>query len=231
MGWWETLTAGQGTLLGAMFVVLAAVIAFSTGWLDRRIQQRRFHYNEVKAVYAEALELAYFFSAADQSSELDDKRVMAAVERLFGVSGVLALTGKTDSVEMLVSYVNQLSDAAAIRRSLEKAGLQPVAQALRSGDAIKNVGPITHADIEQKLRRELATYLPLTDWHYRRILRRWGEHDSAPETTQPPRIARGLVLPNRPNPKTRPSRGDGKNPKYSLCGVQRDVFVYCSRSR
>ena len=46
MGWWETLTAGQGTLLGAMFVVLAAVIAFSTGWLDRRIEQRRFHYNE-----------------------------------------------------------------------------------------------------------------------------------------------------------------------------------------
>src|SRR5258705_7530062 len=41
---------------------------------------------------------------------------------------------------------------------------------------------------------------------------------------QPPRIARGLVLPNRPNPKTRPSRGDGKNPKYSLCGVQRDVL-------
>ena len=102
MGWWETLTAGQGTLLGAMFVVLAAVIAFSTGWLDRRIQQRRFHYNEVKAVYAEALELAYFFSAADQWSELDDKRVMAAVERLFRVSGVLALTGKTDSVEMLI---------------------------------------------------------------------------------------------------------------------------------
>ena len=83
MGWWETLTAGQGTLLGAMFVVLAAVIAFSTGWLDRRIEQRRFHYNEVKAVYAEALELAYFFSAADQWSELDDKHVMAAVERLF----------------------------------------------------------------------------------------------------------------------------------------------------
>jgi hypothetical protein len=186
MGWWDTLSAGQGTLLGAMFVVLAAVIAFSTGWLDRRIQQRRFHYNEVKAVYAEALELAYFFSAADQWSELDDKRVMAAVERLFRVSGVLALTGKTDSVEMLISYVNQLSDAAAVRRSLEKAGLQPVAQALRSGDAIKNVGPITHADIEQKLRRELATYLPLTDWHYRRILRRWGEHDSAPETTPAP---------------------------------------------
>jgi hypothetical protein len=32
----------------------------------------------------------------------------------------------------------------------------------------------------------LATYLPLTDWHYRRILRRWGEHDSAPETTPAP---------------------------------------------
>src|SRR5882762_11587545 len=30
---------------------------------------------------------------------------------------------------------------------------------------------------------------------------------------QPPRIARGLVLPNRPNPKTRPSRGDRKEPQ------------------
>jgi hypothetical protein len=30
---------------------------------------------------------------------------------------------------------------------------------------------------------------------------------------QPPRIAPGLVLPNRPNPKTRPSRGDRKEPQ------------------
>jgi hypothetical protein len=30
---------------------------------------------------------------------------------------------------------------------------------------------------------------------------------------QPPRIARGLVLPNRPNPKTRPRRGDRKEPQ------------------
>ena len=46
-GWidfWHGLTPGQGTLLGGAFVVLAGVIAFSTGAIDRRSQHKRFHY-------------------------------------------------------------------------------------------------------------------------------------------------------------------------------------------
>jgi hypothetical protein len=35
---WHGLTPGQGTLLGGAFVVLAGIIAFSTGAMDRRSQ-------------------------------------------------------------------------------------------------------------------------------------------------------------------------------------------------
>ena len=52
---WHNLTPGQGTLLGGAFVVLAGIIAFSTGGLDRRSQHKRFHYEEMKTLYAQAL--------------------------------------------------------------------------------------------------------------------------------------------------------------------------------
>src|ERR1700756_5073604 len=57
-GWidiWHNITPGQGTLLGGAFVVLAGIIAFSTGSLDRRSQHKRFHYEEMKTLYADAL--------------------------------------------------------------------------------------------------------------------------------------------------------------------------------
>ena len=54
---WHNLTPGQGTLLGGAFVVLAGIIAFSTGALDRRSQHKRFHYEEMKTLYAEALRI------------------------------------------------------------------------------------------------------------------------------------------------------------------------------
>ena len=54
---WHSVTPGQGTLLGGAFVVLAGVLAFSTGALDRRSEHKRFHYEEMKTLYAEALSI------------------------------------------------------------------------------------------------------------------------------------------------------------------------------
>ena len=54
---WHGLTPGQGTLIGGAFVVLAGITAFSTGAMDRRSQHKRFHYQEMKTLYAEALRI------------------------------------------------------------------------------------------------------------------------------------------------------------------------------
>ena len=51
----ENLTPGQGTLLGGLAVLVAGIAAFSTGWFDRRAEQRRFHYEEMKQVYIDAI--------------------------------------------------------------------------------------------------------------------------------------------------------------------------------
>ena len=59
-GWidfWHNLTPGQGTILGGAFVVFAGIIAFSTGALDRRSHHKRFHYEEMKTLYADALRI------------------------------------------------------------------------------------------------------------------------------------------------------------------------------
>jgi hypothetical protein len=176
---WHNLTQGQATLLGGLAVLLAALVAFSTGWFDRRIKMLRYHYEDVKAVYAEALELAYFFSTADHWQELDEERVKVAVNRLYGVSARMALTGKARSADMLLKFANQQSDAPIFRSALERAGLKAFAQALRSPNVLKP-GPITYADVEQQLRRELATYLPFTDWRYRRTLRKRIPEDQLP---------------------------------------------------
>lgn len=55
MNVWHNRTSAQGTVIGGTFVVLAAVIAFGTGSLNRRGEDERFHYTELKALYAEAL--------------------------------------------------------------------------------------------------------------------------------------------------------------------------------
>ena len=38
-------------------MVFAGIIAFSTGAIDRRSQHNRFHYQEMKTLYAEALRI------------------------------------------------------------------------------------------------------------------------------------------------------------------------------
>lgn len=50
MSWWDNLQPGQGALLASLIVFAAGVVAFGTGALNRRAEQRRFHYEEMKRV-------------------------------------------------------------------------------------------------------------------------------------------------------------------------------------
>ena len=49
---WNNLTSAQATLLGGTTVLLAGIIAFGTGSLNRRSEAKRFHYDEMKTLYA-----------------------------------------------------------------------------------------------------------------------------------------------------------------------------------
>jgi hypothetical protein len=55
---WHNVTPAQGTILGGTTVLIAGIIAFGTGSLNRRSEAKRFHYEEMKTLYAQALRIA-----------------------------------------------------------------------------------------------------------------------------------------------------------------------------
>ena len=107
---WHNLTPGQGTLLGGAFVVLAGIIAFSTGGLDRRSQHKRFHYEEMKTLYAQALsvgrdlEVLKALPPEIRAEVLTDKA--DAIDR---VISELALTGDYQTADLAIAYAYQQS--------------------------------------------------------------------------------------------------------------------------
>ena len=40
---WHSLTPAQGTILGGVFVLMAGIVAFGTGALNRRSEAKRFN--------------------------------------------------------------------------------------------------------------------------------------------------------------------------------------------
>ena len=75
---WHSLTPAQGTILGGVFVLLAGIVAFGTGALNRRSEAKRFHYEEMKALYSQALrigrDLGASQGASSTRSQLDTHR-------------------------------------------------------------------------------------------------------------------------------------------------------------
>jgi hypothetical protein len=183
MGWWEHLTSGQGTVLGGAFVVIAAIIAFSTGWFQRRIEQKRARYDELKAVYVEVLELSDLFSTIDNWDHVkENRRVMSALDRYYAIGALLALTGEYASAKLAFDYMAQqlskslerLGNINKVRQTLEPMGLADFAKHMAGplNAPLRQVGPITRAETEQRLRRELKKQVPITECRYRRALRR-----------------------------------------------------------
>lgn len=54
---WQKLSQPQGTVLGGAFAIIAALIAFGTGSLNRRARDNQAHYQEPKELYSDALDL------------------------------------------------------------------------------------------------------------------------------------------------------------------------------
>ncbi len=181
MDLWHNVTPGQGTLLGGAFVVLAGIIAFGTGSLDRRSEHKRFHYEEMKQLYAEALRIGRDLEILKALPP--DVRREALAEKAEAIDRViseLALTGNFKTADLAIAYAYQQSVQLAewVRQVETDEGLtgrldmwldnMPEGQraALRTYEDVK----VRRQDVVQAARKELGLYVPVWS-RYRRMLR------------------------------------------------------------
>ena len=112
-GWfdiWHNMTGGQGTVLGGAFVLVAGVIAFGTGSLDRRSQQKRFHYEEMKRLYAEALRVGRDLEVLKAlPPEVRREVLTEKADAIDRVISELALTGNYQTADLAIAYAYQQS--------------------------------------------------------------------------------------------------------------------------
>ena len=179
---WHNLTGGQGTVIGGTFVLVAGIISFGTGSLDRRSQQNRFHYEEMKALYAEALRVGRDMEVLKALPPEVRRELLTeksdAVNRLISE---LALTGNYQTADLAIAYAYQQSvqlaewvrqvdntDTGVVDRIDKWLDNMPEEQreALRK---YENVA-VNRLDVVQAARRELGLYMPRGS-RYRRVLR------------------------------------------------------------
>ena len=184
-GWfdiWHNMTGGQGTVLGGAFVLVAGVIAFGTGSLDRRSQQKRYHYQEIKALYAEALRVGRDLEVLKALPP--DVRREVLTEKADAIDRViseLALTGNYQTADLAIAYAYQQSvqlgewvrqveadDNGFANRIDRWLDTMPEHQraALKKYENVE----IHRRDVVQAARTELGRYVPVWSRH-RRVLR------------------------------------------------------------
>jgi len=183
-GWfdiWHNLTGGQGTLLGGAFVLVAGVISFGTGSLDRRSQQKRFHYEEMKTLYAEALRVGRDLEVLKALPPEVRREVLTekadAVDR---VISELALTGNYQTADLAIAYTYQQSVQLGewVKRVEADNGfanridmwLDNMPEEQRAALRKYEDAAVDRRDVVQAARRELGLYVPLWSRH-RRVLR------------------------------------------------------------
>ena len=107
---WHNLTPGQGTLLGGAFVLFAGIIAFGTGAHERRSRHMRFHYQELKTLYAEALKIGRDFEVIKALPPDDRGPILTEiVDAMQQVISELALTGNFQTADLAIAYTYQQS--------------------------------------------------------------------------------------------------------------------------
>jgi hypothetical protein len=179
---WRSLTPGQGTLFGGAFVLCAGILTFGTGSLDRRSRAKRLFYEEMKALYAQALRIGRDLELLKAVRPEDrDKIITEKVDAMQKVISELALTGNYQTADLAIAYTYQQSvQLATWSREVEHdIGLpDQVRKWLDSMTddeltALKEYGDvrIDRRDVVEALRAELALYVPRWSRH-RRVLRR-----------------------------------------------------------
>lgn len=178
---WHNVTPGQGTLLGGAFVVLAGVIAFGTGSLDRRSQQKRFHYEEMKTLYADALRIGRDLEILKALPPEARREVLTEkAEAIDRVISELALTGNYQTANLAIAYAYQQSVQLGkwVRQVESDEGvsgrlqmwLDNMPEGQRAALAQYESAAVNRRDVVQAVRRELGLYVPVWS-RYRRVLR------------------------------------------------------------
>ncbi len=181
IGFWHNLTPGQGTLLGGAFVLFAGIVAFGTGSLDRRSEHKRFHYEEMKALYAEALRIGRDLEILKAlPPEIRREVLTEKAEAIDRVISELALTGNYQTADLAIAYAYQQSvQLGEWVRQVESDGgmterLQMWLDNMPEGqrEALKTYEDVRvdRRDVVQAVRKELGLYVPVLS-RYRRALR------------------------------------------------------------
>ena len=183
-GWinfWHGLTPGQGTLLGGAFVVLAGITAFSTGAMDRRSQHKRFHYQEMKTLYAEALRIGRDLEILKLLPPNIRREVLTEkAEAIDRVISELALTGNYQTADLAIAYAYQQSvqlgewvrQVEADQGSTDRIEMWLDNLPTEQRAALRDYENVTvnRRDVVQAVRNELRLYVPVWS-RYRRALR------------------------------------------------------------
>jgi hypothetical protein len=183
-GWfdiWHNLSGGQGTVLGGAFVLVAGVISFGTGSLDRRSQQKRFHYEEMKTLYAEALRVGRDLEVLKAlPPEVRREALTEKADAVDRVISELALTGNYQTADVAIAYAYQQSVQLGewVKRVEADNGvanridmwLDNMPEEQRTALRKYENAAVDRRDVVQAARRELGLYVPLWS-RYRRVLR------------------------------------------------------------
>ena len=180
---WHNLTPAQGTVLGGTFVIIAGIIAFGTGSLNRRSEGKRFHYEEMKTLYTEALRIGRDLELLKAvSPEGREKELVEKVPAMQQVISELSLTGSYETADVAIAYLYQQSvQLVGWTRDMEgEVGLLPdplqkwfysLSDHERAALSKYEDVNINRRDVVQALRTELALYVAVWSRH-RHVLRK-----------------------------------------------------------
>ena len=178
---WHGLTPAQGTLLGGAFVLIAGTLAFSSGGLDRRSRSKRLFYEEMKALYAEALRIGEDLELIKAIPPEDREKILAGkVDAMQRVLSELVLTGNYQAADLAIAYTYQQSvQLAAWSKEFDTDVGWPdqfqkwldnmTGEELAAWRKYRHVN-ISRRQVVQALREELAQYVPRGS-RYRRAMR------------------------------------------------------------
>ena len=108
-------------------MLLAGLLTFSTGGLDRRSRVKRLYYEEMKALYAEALRIGEDLELVKAVAPEDREKILAEkVDAMQRVISELVLTGNYQTADLAIAYTYQQSvQLAAWSEEVENDGGWP----------------------------------------------------------------------------------------------------------
>ena len=178
---WHNLSAAQATLIGGTTVLFAGIVAFGTGSLNRQSEAKRFHYEEMKKLYAEALRIGRDLELLKAVPAEDREKILGeTIPAMQLVISELSLIGNYETADFAIAYMYQQSVKLAGWTRDTESDVDLPDQLLRWFDNLTDEERtalrkyhdvnINRRDVVQAVRKELALYAAV--WRHRYVLRK-----------------------------------------------------------